>query len=72
MFSLGQLAKRLGLRPYRISYAHTIGAIPEPERFLGKRVYTPADEEVIARHFNVQPGQGPEQGDQCADSSTPE
>ena len=71
MFSLGQLAKRLGVRPYRIAYAHTIGAIPEPRRFLGKRVYSPTDEAVIARYFNVQPGPEPDKGDQCASSSTP-
>lgn len=72
MFSLGQLAKRLGVRPYRIAYAHTIGAIPEPRRFLGKRVYSPADESVIARYFNVQPGPEPEKGDQCASTDTQE
>jgi hypothetical protein len=72
MYSLGQVAKRLGVRPYRIAYAHTIGAIPEPKRFLGKRLYTPSDEAVIARHFNVQPGPEPEKGDQCVDSDTQE
>lgn len=72
MFSLGQVAKRLGVRPYRIAYAHTIGAIPEPRRFLGKRVYSPADEAVIGRYFDVHPGEEPDKGDQCAGSSTPD
>lgn len=71
MLSLSQLSKRLGVPHYRITYAHTIGAIPEPKRFLGKRVYTPAHEAVIARYFNVQPGPEPDKGDQCASSSTP-
>jgi hypothetical protein len=72
MFSLGQLARRLGVRPYRITYAHTIGAIPEPQRFLGKRVYGPADETVIARYFGVQPGREPDKGKQCTSSDTQE
>lgn len=71
MLSLGQLAQQIGVRPYRIAYAHTVGAIPEPMRFLGKRVYTPADVAVVAHYFGIQPGPEPDRGDQCIDSNTP-
>ena len=71
MFSLRQVSKRLGVAYWRISYAHTSGAVREPiSRFAGKRLYTEADVAALAQHFDVQPGPEPEKGDQCADSSS--
>jgi len=65
LFSLSEVAKRLGVMPYRIAYLHTTGKLPEPERFLGKRAYSEADIRVIATHFGIEPGDESEKGDEC-------
>ncbi len=53
LFSLGQLSRLLGTKAYRIAYAHSTGAIPEPHRFCGKRAYSAADVRLIAANFGV-------------------
>lgn len=69
--SLSQVAALLGIRKHRIEYAITSGHIPEPPiRFLGKRVFGPAEVRVAASYFgrpNQQCGKG---GQPCSDSST--
>ena len=65
LFSLREVAKRLGVMPYRIAYLHTTGKLPEPERFLGKRAYNEADIQVIATHFGIETGDEPGKGDEC-------
>lgn len=72
MFSLRDVSRRLGVPYYRISYAHSTGAVREPvNRFAGKRLYTEADVAALAKHFGIKPGRGPDKGEPCTDSSTP-
>ncbi len=52
-YSLSEVARLLGVKGYRIDYAHKTGSIPEPMRFCGKRVYRGTDVERIASHFGV-------------------
>lgn len=52
-YSLTEVGRLLGVQGYRIAYAHTTGAIPEPPRFCGKRLYTEEDVRRVAAHFNV-------------------
>ena len=55
IFSLGQVAKMLGVQPYRISYAIETGKLPEaPFHFLHKRCFTEADIRGIAGFFRVE------------------
>lgn len=72
MFSLREVSRRLGVPYYRITYAHSIGAVREPvNRFLNKRLYSEAYVTALANHFGVHPGHEPNQGDQCATTDTP-
>lgn len=64
-FSLSEVARRLAVMPYRITYLHATGKLPEPERFLGKRAYTEADIRGIATHFGIEIGDQPDKGDEC-------
>lgn len=53
-YLLGDLSRKLGIAPYRITYAISVGAIPETEsRLGGKRVFTERDLEKIASYFGV-------------------
>jgi len=53
-YSLTEVGRLLGIQGYRIAYAHTTGAIPEPQRFCNKRLYLDEDVRRIAAHFHVQ------------------
>jgi DNA-binding transcriptional MerR regulator len=48
---LGELAREIGVQPYRISYAHRHGKLPEPPRVGGKRVYDQAAAELVKAYF---------------------
>lgn len=52
-YSLSEVARLLGLQGYRIAYAHTTGAVPEPPKFCGKRAYTLDDVRRVAAHFGI-------------------
>jgi hypothetical protein len=52
-YSLSEVGRLLGIQGYRIAYAHTVGAIPEPQRFCGKRLYKDEDVKRVAAHFHV-------------------
>jgi MerR family redox-sensitive transcriptional activator SoxR len=39
--SIGDVARRAGLRPSTIRYYESIGLLPEPERVAGRRRYSP-------------------------------
>lgn len=55
IYSIGEVGRMLGVRPYRISYAIDTGQLPEaPFRFLHKRCFTEADVRGIARFFGVE------------------
>lgn len=51
MFSSTQVAKIVGVKFYRIHYAHKAELIPEPERIGGNRVYTVQETLAVAKHF---------------------
>jgi DNA-binding transcriptional MerR regulator len=54
IFSTGQVARLLGLRPYQLEYAHATDQLAEPTfRFLGKRVYVADDVRRVALYFGV-------------------
>jgi len=62
LFSTGDVAKLTGIQPYRISYAHITGQLPEPDRVFGKRAYRWDQIRTLANHFGVtvddEPGRG--------------
>lgn len=52
LLPIGEVAALLGVRKHRIEYALAEKMIPEPQtRFLGKRVFAPADVLRIAVFF---------------------
>lgn len=53
MYSTGEVAKLLGIRPHQIAYAIANGLLPEPARFCGKRVFQEQDVQRIAEFFGV-------------------
>ncbi len=54
LFSTGQVARLLGLRPHQIEYDHASKQLVEPaRRFLGKRVYFADDLRRVAEHFGL-------------------
>lgn len=54
LYSLGDVARLLNVAPYRISYAISVGQLPEPShRFLDKRCFNADDMRQIAEHFGV-------------------
>ena len=52
LLSIRDVGKRLGIAPHQIAYAHSQERLPEPQyRIAGKRIYTPADVERVAKYF---------------------
>jgi DNA-binding transcriptional MerR regulator len=52
--ALKDVSRLLGVQPYRIQHAYSIGAVPEPRlRISGRRVFEPSDVHKLAKHFNV-------------------
>jgi DNA-binding transcriptional MerR regulator len=52
VFSMKEVAERVGVAPFKINYAISNGLIPEPVlRFAGKRVFSEEDLARIANHF---------------------
>ncbi|NNE39560.1 MAG: MerR family transcriptional regulator [Marinicaulis sp.] len=59
--SIGELAKRAGVRPSAIRYYEAEGIMPAPSRVSGRRIYANADAErlmkiVAARHLGFSIG----------------
>ena len=53
-FLLRDVARRLGVKPYQVSYALSVGLVREPElRIANKRVFLPEDIDRLAAHFGV-------------------
>lgn len=52
-YSTGQAARLLGVKPYRLAYAHSTGRVCEPGKIWGRRAYRISDLEALALHFNV-------------------
>ncbi len=55
LFSTGQVARIVGVPPYKIGYAHANNRLAEPvHRVMNKRLYTPDDVRRVALHFGVE------------------
>jgi len=51
---LKDVAALVGVKPYQITYAISVGLLPEPElRISNKRVFQAKDLQTIAAHFGV-------------------
>jgi len=54
IYSMGQVAKLLGVQKHRIEYAIATGQLADTKfRFLGKRGFDNNDLRRIAKHFGV-------------------
>ncbi len=52
--ALKDVSRLLGVQPYQIQHAYSVGAVPEPgTRISGRRVFEMADLRRLAKHFNV-------------------
>jgi len=55
LYSMGEVARILGIQKHRIEYAIASGQLPDTKfRFLGKRGFNDSDLRRIAKHFGVQ------------------
>jgi prophage antirepressor-like protein len=53
-FLLKDVARTLGIKPYRITYALSTGLVGEPSlRIANKRIFYEADIHRLAKHFGV-------------------
>ena len=53
--ALKDVCKVIGVQPYRVQHAYSIGAVPEPKlRISGRRVFEPIDLKRLAKHFGVE------------------
>ena len=51
---LGDVARLLGVKPYRVTYALATGLVPEPRtRIANKRLFDSADVARLADYFGV-------------------
>lgn len=53
MYSTTEAAYFLGIKFYRILYAHKAGHVEEPERLGGNRAYTQQEVLKLAEHFGI-------------------
>ena len=54
---LTEVARRIGVKPYQITYALSVGRIPEPElRIANKRIFRAEDIATLQRHFEKRRG----------------
>lgn len=55
LLSLRDCARRLGIAPHRIAYAHETGHLADVHlRVAGKRIYTAADVKRVAQYFGIE------------------
>jgi DNA-binding transcriptional MerR regulator len=53
-FLLKDVARRLGIKPYRVVYALTTGLVAEPQlRISNKRIFQAEDIDRLAAHFKI-------------------
>ena len=53
--TLKEVAHKLGLKPYQINYALSVGLVPEPAlRLANKRVFQQEDLQRLAKHFGLE------------------
>jgi hypothetical protein len=53
IYSKSEVVQLLGIKPYQIDYALSIGRIPEPNRICGRRAFRWREIVALAEHFNV-------------------
>jgi hypothetical protein len=56
MFSISEVARRIGVKRFHISYAHQMGYLPEVARFQGSRIYTEEDVRKVEAYFLAKAG----------------
>ncbi len=54
LISTGEASAILGVKYYKIAYAHMTGKVKTPEKVLGRRAYRWSDLMALAEHFKVQ------------------
>ena len=55
-YSINEVAKLIGVKAHRLSYAISNGYLPEPaERVNNKRLFTPDDMRAAALYFSAEP-----------------
>ena len=58
MYSMREVAARIGVKSHQIAYAHLEGYLPEVQRVLGHRVYTETDLEMVRVYFQTRAKSG--------------
>jgi hypothetical protein len=49
---LNEVAKLVGVQPYRITYGISTGKLPEPKlRIVGKRIFSTKEVEQVRKYF---------------------
>lgn len=51
LFSVREVSSRLGVKWYRIKYAHNAGLVAEPMRVANHRLYSEADIKRLETYF---------------------
>jgi hypothetical protein len=60
--SLGEVAKRLGVAPYRIAYAIVNGRVADCEHwFVGRRAFSESEIQRLAEYFSPSPPDSPDE-----------
>jgi hypothetical protein len=54
LFSTNEASAILGVKYYKIVYAHMTGKVKTPEKVLGRRAYRWSDLSALAEHFKIQ------------------
>lgn len=59
-YTLRDVARLLKVKPYQVTYALSVGHVPEPgTRINNKRVFQQDDIDRLAAHFEVELGSNP-------------
>jgi DNA-binding transcriptional MerR regulator len=56
MYSISEVARRIGVKRFHISYAHQMGYLPDVARFQGSRIYTEGDVKMVEAYFLAKGG----------------
>ena len=63
LFSLGDVAQKCGVKPYRVQYLISTGAVPEPAlRVAGKRLWNHAEIAALLDTLEIQSAAKMERG----------
>ncbi|NQV25030.1 MAG: MerR family transcriptional regulator [Rhodopirellula sp.] len=52
LFTTSQVAKLLAIKSYQLTYALSLGIVPEPQRLSGRRLFSQQDIERLRQHFS--------------------